>query len=491
MKKLMEGYSLFVLVLAGLGTPSLLAAPPNIVLILADDLGWSDVGFNGAQFFETPNIDRLARQGMIFSNSYTGGPNCAPTRACLLTGTYTPRHHIYTPGGRSKGNLRWMRLVTPTQDVSFERLKVNPWEPSFESLKADSSRGGSEGLSPAFVSLAELLKTVGYTSGRFGKWHLGPDEQGFDYSTFGASDDGKEKYYDDPDATERLTSAAIDFIQKNRSKKFFVYLPYWDVHSPLVAKKEIVAKYEAKLERRKPARKYKPVFAAMIEAVDTGVGRMMDVVAELGLEEETLLIFSSDNGGIEGNSFNAPLRGGKGSLLEGGIRVATCMRWPGVIQPGSQTATPITSVDFLPTFAELAGAKLPTSQPVDGSSFVPLLRGETVFANRAIYWHYPHYLSGAGLTNYMPLPGGTVGKAEGWRTTPTSAIRQGEWKLIEFFEDNHVELYNIPDDPGEANDLSGQYPEITRRLHTKLKSWQKQVDAPIPTAPNPYYQLSE
>ena len=478
------------LLAAGFGIAPLAAAPPNIVFILADDLAWSDVGFNGAEFFETPNIDRLASQGMIFSQAYAGGPNCAPTRACLISGTYTPRHHIYTPGGRSKGDPRRMKLITPTLPSGFERAGIAPWAPNFPSLRADSTSAGDEGLDPSFVSLAELLEPAGYATGRFGKWHLGADDQGFGYSTLGAIDNGKGGYYDDPEATQRLTTAAIGFMKQHRERPFFLYLPYWDVHTPLVATQDLVEKYEAKLKRVRPERPYKPVYAAMIEAVDTGVGRVLRALEELGLENNTLVIFSSDNGGIEGNSFNAPLRGGKGSLYEGGIRVATCMRWPGVVKPGSETATPITSVDFRPTFAELSGAKLPASQPIDGASFVPLLKGERALEDRAIYWHYPHYLDGNGPTNYMPLAGGTVGQGQGWRMTPASAIREGDWKLIEFFEDGHVELYDIPRDIGEKNDLAAAKPEIARRLHEKLKAWQKQVSAPVPSERNPHYDIS-
>ncbi|MCP5111129.1 MAG: sulfatase-like hydrolase/transferase, partial [bacterium] len=233
----------------------------------------------------------------------------------------------------------------------------------------------------------------------------------------------------------------------------------------------VIARYTLKLERTKPTRPYKPVFAAMIEAVDQGVGRVVKALTDLGLEDNTLVIFSADNGGVGNITFNDPLRAGKGSLYEGGVRIATTMRWPGVTAPGSANDTPITSVDFLPTFAEIAGAKLPTSQPVDGQSFVPLLHGNEALEDRPIYWHYPLYLSGSGRTDFT----GT-----GWRTTPTSVIRQGPWKLIEFLEDGSVELYNIPQDIGEKNDLSAKRPEVARTLHQKLKAWQRDVGAPLP-----------
>ncbi len=480
----MTGRTTWIAVLAGLAlavsaAPGAGAEKPNIVFILADDLGWSDVGFNGADFYETPNIDRLARQGMIFTSAYTGGPNCSPTRACLMTGTYTPRHHIWTPGGGAKGDVRRMKLKVPVQMPFFKRSGVEPWPPNFETTNE---------LDPAFVSVAEVLKTAGYVSGRFGKWHLGPDTQGFDYSTLGAVDDGKKRYYDDPDATERLTTAALAFIEKHRDRPFFVYLPYWDVHGPLVAHQDVVEKYKAKLARFKTARKYNPVYAAMIEAVDTGVGRVMAKLAELKLERNTLVIFSSDNGGVSSVTYNDPLRAGKGSLFEGGIRVATCMRWPAVIKPGTRCDTPITSVDFLPTLAEIAGAALPESQPVDGKSFLPLLRGERALEDRAIFWHYPLYLSGSNRTNFIPFPGGRPGEGPGWRTTPVSAIRQGDWKLLEFFEDGHVELYNLREDIGERNNLAEKMPEKARELLEKLHAWQRAVGAPIPREKNPAYR---
>ena len=444
---------------------------PNIVLILADDLGYSDVGFNGATFYETPNIDRLARQGMTFSNAYTGGPNCAPTRACLVTGTYTPRHKIFTPGGLAKGDPRKMKLKVPVRASDFKRRQLgDPWPPNIDSRTV---------LDPNFVSIAEVLKAAGYTTARLGKWHLGPDTQGFDVSSLGASDNGKPRYYDDPLAADRLTQAGIDFIGENRERPFFLYLPHWDVHTPLVAKEEVIARFTLKFERTKPARSYKPVFAAMIEAVDQSVGRITKALADLSLEDNTLVMFSSDNGGVGNITFNEPLRAGKGSLYEGGVRIATCARWPAATPAGSTCDTPITSVDFLPTLAELAGAKLPDSQPTDGASFVPLLKGERALENRPIYWHYPLYLSGSGRTDFT----GT-----GWRTTPTSAIRQGDFKLIEFFEDGHIELYNLRQDVGEENDLTATLPDKARQLRANLKSWQRSVDAPIPSSPNPLYR---
>lgn len=465
-----------IVVLAAAVIPLLAgAATPNIVFILADDLAWSDVGYNGADFYETPNVDRLARQGMIFNNAYTGGPNCAPTRACLISGTYTPRHRIFTPGGLAKGDPRKMKLQVPAREADFKRAKVAPWKPEFESKIV---------MDPSFISVAEVLKKAGYVSARYGKWHLGPDTQGFDVSSLGAIDNGKSSYYNDPEVADRLTEASIRFMTENKDRPFFLYLPHWDVHTPLVAQKEIVAKYEAKLKRVKPERDYKPVYAAMIEAVDRSVGNVMKALDDLGLAENTLVIFSADNGGVGNVTYNAPLRAGKGSLYEGGVRVATCMRWPRVVKAGSQCDTPITSVDLLPTLVELAGGKLPASQPVDGKSFAPLLRGEKALAERAIYWHYPLYLAGNNRTNFVPYRGGERLKGAGWRVTPSGAVREGDWKLVEFFEDGNYELYNIRQDSSETNDLAKKMPEKAKELLRKLHAWQKAVNAPVPKTPN-------
>ncbi len=433
--------------------------PPNIVLVLSDDQGWNDVGFNGAEFYETPHLDRLAGEGIIFTNAYSGGPNCAPTRASLISGMYVPRHRIYTPGGKSKTDPRRMRLWVPVQQRYLERHGVtDPPADPFEVRQA---------LMPSVESIAEVLKRGGYTTARFGKWQVGPDRQGFDISTSDGKRGTERNHYNDPDVTFELTDAAVEFVRGNKDRPFFLFLSHWDVHSPRVAREELVAKYEKKLAswttNRNP---YDPTYAAMVEAVDTSVGRIVETLDELDLRERTLVIFSSDNGGTR-VSINRPLRGMKGSLYEGGIRVPTCMRWTGVIKPGSKSAIPITSVDFLPTFADLAGVALPTSQPVDGESFVRLLQGSTALQDRAIFWHYPLYLTG--------------------RASPASAIRKGDWKLIEYFEDGRTELYNLSSDVGESRNLANTIPERARELHRDLIAWRRATNAVEPRDPNPYY----
>ena len=435
------------------------ADQPNIVFVMSDDQGWNDVGFNGGEFYETPHLDRMAREGMIFTNAYSSGPNCAPTRASLISGMYTPRHMIYTPGGKSKIDPHHMKLWVPVQQRFLERHGVTDPKPDpFEVRQA---------LEPSVVSIAEVLKQGGYTTARYGKWHGGPDTQGFDVSSSDGNPGTEKNHYNDPDVTFELTDVGVEFIKQSRDRPFFLYLAHWDVHSPLVAREELVAKYRDKLAswtRNKDP--YNPTYAAMVEAVDTSVGRIVETLEALNLTEKTLVIFSSDNGGTR-VSINRPLRGVKGSLYEGGVRVPTCMKWPGVIEAGTTSATPITSVDFLPTFAELAGVPLPTAQPVDGESFAPLLKGYRALRNRAIYWHYPLYLTG--------------------RASPASAIRKGDWKLIEYFEDGRLELYNVAADISESRNMAGTAPSKARELHGDLIAWRKATNAVEPREPNSLY----
>ena len=435
------------------------AQPPNIVLILADDLGWNDVGFNGDEFYETPHLDRMAQEGMIFASAYSSGPNCAPTRASLISGMYPPRHMVYTPGGKSKIDPRQMKLWVPVQQRFWEQTGVtDPIPDAFEVRQS---------LDPNVVSIAEVLKQGGYATARFGKWHVGPDTQGFDVSSSDGKPGTERNHYNDPDVTFELTEVGVEFIRENRGRPFFLYLSHWDVHGPLVARRSLVAKYEEKLASwTRNENPYNPTYAAMVEAVDTSVGRVLDTLAELDLDERTLVIFSSDNGGTR-VSINQPLRGVKGSLHEGGVRVPTCMRWPSVITAGTKSQTPIASVDFLPTFAELASVSLPTGQPIDGESFAPLIKGHPALDDRAIFWHYPLYLAG--------------------RATPASAIRKGDWKLIEFFEDGRLELYNTATDISEARNLADAMPAKASELHQELIAWRDATDAVEPREPNPYY----
>ncbi len=446
---------------------------PNIIFIMADDLGWKDVAYAGADFFESPHIDRMRHEGMRFDAAYSGGPNCAPTRACLITGTYTPRHHIYQPGARSKGKTEYMKFLVPTVGRTDKSLKA----------KAAESLEVATVLDPGCISFAEVLKPAGYTTARLGKWHLGQDTQGFDLSTTDGKGSIHDGFYGDIDVAEQLTDRALQFIEDHKEGPFLLYLSHWDVHTPLRAREAVVAKYQAKLEGipASDRKNFNPVYAAMIEAVDTSVGRVNAKVDELGLGENTLIIFSSDNGGTGGVSQLAPLRGEKGSLFEGGIRIPCLMRWTGRIAPDSTSDTPITSVDFLPTFASLGGAELPTRQPVDGVDISPLMFGQSI-PERSIFWHYPMYLSGKGLQVRM-----ADGVNYSWRGFPSTSMRRGQYKMIEFLETDTAALYDLSQDPGEQHDLSGAMPDLADRMRAELDAWQASTKAPIPSILNPEY----
>ena len=447
------------------------AKQPNFIVILADDLGWKDVGFMGCEFFETPNIDRLAKQGMKFTSAYAGGPNCAPTRACLMSGTYTPRHQIYTPGGMSKGNPKYMRLLVPARERKDQALKK----------KAAAQFPINNSLDPSFVCIPEVLGEAGYRTARSGKWHLGEDVQGFHLSTANGKGGPGGKFYGNVDVAEQLTDRALQFIEKNRNGPFFLYLTHWDVHGPHRARKKVTERYKEKLAALPASARarFNPVYAAMIEAVDRSVGRVADKVDELGIAENTLIVFTSDNGGLPKVSQLDPLRGQKGSLFEAGVRVATCMRWAGRIKPGTTSEIPVTSVDFLPTFTSLAGGELPKKQPIDGVDISPLLRGEKI-AERSIFWHYPLYLQGRGLDIRVPQ-----GKTYSWRGFPSTSLLHGQWKLIEFHEDDSIALYNLREDPGETRNLAKDMPDRAARLRADLDAWQKNTKAPVPKLPNP------
>jgi arylsulfatase A-like enzyme len=453
------------------------ADQPNIIFIMADDLGWRDVGYMGAEFFETPNIDRFAAQGMTFTAAYSGGPNCAPTRACLMSGMYTPRHQIYTPGGKSKGKTAYMRLLVPARDRKDKELEK----------KAQRQFRITNSLDPKFVCIPEILGPVGYRTARLGKWHLGADTQGFDLSSANGKGGPDGSFYGNVDVAEQLTDRAVKFIEANRDGPFFLYLSHWDVHVPHRARKDVVKRYQTKRDKlpEEQRRNFNPVYAAMIEAVDESVGRVAAKVDELGIAENTLIIFTSDNGGLPSVSQLEPLRGSKGSLFEAGVRVPACMRWSGNIKPKTTCATPITSVDFLPTFAKLAGGELPMTQPVDGIDILPLLLG-TDIAERSIFWHFPLYLQGKGLT--IDVPGG---KTYSWRGFPSTSLRRGDWKLIEFHEDDTVGLFNLKDDPGEKNNLAASFPDRVAELRAELNSWQAATKAPVPTEPNPNCVLDD
>jgi arylsulfatase A-like enzyme len=437
--------------------------PPNFVFILVDDLGWTDVGFMGAAVFETPNIDRLAGEGMVFTSAYANAPNCAPSRACLLTGQYTPRHGVYTVNSAERGKKKNRRII-PTPNTKT--------------------------LAPTFVTIAEALRDAGYVSASIGKWHLGegaetgPLGQGFEVNVGGHKLGHPKSYFspyknaelpDGPQGehlTDRLTDEAIAFIEANREKAFFLYLPYYAVHTPIQAKKELSAKYREKIGDGGA----NPKYAAMIETTDDNIGRLMKRLEELEIDENTVVFFFSDNGGYAGVTTMAPLRGFKGMLYEGGIRVPMFVRWSGTIDASTKCVTPVLGTDFFPTILEMAGIERPDDQALDGVSLMPLLSQAGELERPAIFWHFPAYLeSGKGVKGL-------------WRTTPAGAVRVGDWKLIEFFEDGRIELYNLADDLGERNDLAETMPEKAAELLGILRTWRESVAAPVPSTPNPDYE---
>jgi len=421
---------------------------PNFVFFLIDDLGWRDVGCYGTKFYETPAIDRLASEGMRFTDAYAACPVCSPTRASILTGKYPARLNLtdWIPGHKPKDP----KLLVP---AFHQELPL------------------------AEVTIAEALKAAGYACASIGKWHLGgepyyPDKQGFDLNVGGTAKGQPPRYFspygiptlaDGPKGeylTDRLADEAEKFIEQNRDRPFFLYLPHFAVHTPIQGKEEITAKYA----RKPPDGDQKnATYAAMIESVDDSVGRVMKKLQDPGLADRTVVFFMSDNGGLAGVTSNAPLRAGKGTLYEGGIREPMIVKWPGVVRSGTTASTPVTSTDFYPTILEMAGLPPKPEQHVDGLSLVPLLKESGPLRRDTLYWHYPHY----------------------HRTTPAGALRHGDWKLIEYFEDGRLELYNLRDDIGEQHDLASAMPEKARELQKMLADWRRSVSAQMPARKEP------
>ena len=421
---------------------------PNFVFFLIDDLGWKDLGCTGSTFYETPRIDKLAGEGVVFTSAYSNAPNCAPTRACLMSGRYGPRHGVYTVGTPERGAAKRRKLV-PTPNTTH--------------------------LGSEHVTIAEALKPAGYTCACIGKWHLGtktpyrPQDRGFDvvHERDGRGHFTKDGAY----LTDRFTDRAVEFIEANRDRPFFLYLSHHAVHTPIQARPELVEKYRKKA----PAAGHRdPTYAAMIESVDHSVGKVLDTLESLDLSDNTAVFFFSDNGGHANFTAMGPLRGSKGTLYEGGIRVPAIVRWPGNVKPGRTCDVPIIGIDFYPTLLDMAGAARPAGHPLDGESLVPLLRGKEL-KRRAIFWHFPAYLE---PYNDRQWP---------WRTTPAGAVRQGDWKLIEYFEDRRVELYNLRDDIGETKDLAAGMPKKAKELHGALVRWRTQLNAPVPSQLNPKF----
>jgi len=425
------------------------APKSNIIVILTDDMGWTDLGCFGSKFYETPNIDRLCGQGMRFTDAYSACTVCSPSRASILTGQYPARLHI----------TDWIAGHARPK----AKLRVPDW---------------TMHLPLETMNLAHALKPAGYASASIGKWHLGekkfwPDQQGFDLNVAGCAMGQPPSYFspykiptltDGPDReflSDRLTVEAVKFIRQNQQQPFFIYLPHYAIHTPLMAKPEVIAKYKKKADPKAPH--HNAVYAGLIESVDDSVGVILRTLDELKLADHTIVIFTSDNGGLIGNTINLGLRDGKGSAYEGGVRVPLIVKWPGVTKPGSVCRTPVIGTDLYPTLLAMTGTPR-SNDIVDGESIEPLLRQSGPLKREAVYWHYPHY-----------HPGGA---------TPYGAIRQGDFRLVEFYEDQHVELYNLKDDLAETRDLAGKLPDMTAVLRQKLHAWRKNVGAQMPT-PNP------
>ncbi len=448
---------------------------PNIVFIMADDLGYTDLGSFGSKYYETPNIDRLARDGMKLT-SFHQCQNCAPTRAALMSGQTGARTGVYTVGGIDRFDWR-KRPLRPVDNVTNLPLDRDIWPGQ--------------------------LKAGGYATGMFGKWHLGdnagfhPGRRGFDeaivsngrhfdFSTNPDTDYPKGQYLAD-----FLTDKAVDFITRHKDRPFLLYLPHFGVHSPFQAKPGLIAKF-----KQKPGvgGHNSPVYAAMIASVDESVGRVLKTLDDLKLAEHTIVIFTTDNGGVGGYdrpdgliretgregkarkakaadedgggiTDNAPLRSGKGSLYEGGVRVPFIIRWPGVTRAGSASDVPTIHLDVFPTLLEITAAPKPR-QALDGESLVKLFRDPSAKMQRdAIFQHFPGYLgSGPGL----------------WRTTPVTIVQSGDWKLMEYLEDGKLELYNLRDDIGETKNLASEMPDKAKELHDRMVAWRKEVKAPMP-----------
>jgi arylsulfatase A-like enzyme len=449
-------------------TPLLQAAEikqPNIVLIYADDLGYSEVGFQSDGKYQTPVLDQLAKDGMVFTDAYTNAANCQPARACLLSGNYTPRHHVFAVGSTNRGPKHQMRLI-PIQN--------------------------RDGLAESDDTIADVLKTAGYATGHFGKWHLYakggsdspggggalPSQQGFDvtYDSFGDGElpEGTECNHKGPESDPKgvfdLSTQACKFMEANQDQPFFVYLAHHAPHGP----------YQARDSTRE---KIKDLYKACIYDLDASIGQVMDKIKALGLEKKTLVIFTSDNGSSKSQE---PLRGSKGSYFEGGIREPMVAYWPGVIAAGSHNSTPVMHADYFPTFIDMAGAT--TDKTLDGESLLPLLTQTGELERKSIFWHMPGYLD-------SPV---NRGRDRIFRTRPVTVMRKGDWKLYVYLEEwvldggadtiasnNAVELYNLASDRGERTNLANQNPELRDTLLSELIAWHGTTEAPIPGEQNP------
>ena len=452
---------------------------PNIIFILADDLGYADLSATGSTYYETPNIDKIVNEGTVFTNGYANSRVCSPSRASILTGKFTARHDITVHIGSPSGEA-WRKRNR------FTKL-----------LPADCTHQ----LPADYITMPEALKAVGYKTFFAGKWHLGekgswPEDHGFDINVGGWTSGGPKGGYFSPyknpklknledgeNLSHRLANETVKFIEENHPKKtgkpFFAYLSFYAVHAPIQTSKEKWKKYRDKAEAQGIAEKgYKmgkympirqvqdnPIYAGLVEQMDEAVGKVLFALKDLGLDENTIIVFTSDNGGVaSGDNFstsNKPLRAGKGYQFEGGIREPYIIKIPGLSKSGDKIDYPVSGADFYPTFLELAGTKQLPDKHNDGVSLLPLFKGENL-KERALIWHFPHYGNQGG--------------------EPSSIIRRGDWKLIHYYEDGRKELYNLEKDIGEITNLVNMYPKKVAELNKKLFDYLTEVDAKFPVS---------
>jgi arylsulfatase A len=427
--------------------------PTNFVFVLADDLGFSQIGCYGTDYYKTPNIDKLATEGMRFTNAYAACPVCSPTRASIMTGKYPARLHLtdYIAGNNKD--------IYPLSQPEWQKF-----------------------LPLGEITFAEILKENGYNTAIFGKWHLSkektppgslpfnPDKQGFDesfvtYKPSGSMIQPWQQAEHDAHNVDTITSLAIDFLERNKSNPFFLFVSHNTIHDPLKEKAETIQKYEKLKATEEPENH--PIVAAMIERMDNSCGEIFDKISELGLDENTVVIFFGDNGGRDKYAKQTPFRAGKGWLYEGGIREPLIVKWGNNITAGTISKSFISSIDFLPTFLDIGNiTNLPES--IDGKSFLPVLKEEKQENHKELYWHYPHYHNGSGMM-------------------PAGAVRSGDFKLIEWYEpsllngENAYELFDLKNDIGETTNLSKTNPEKAAELKGLLEKWRTNVDAQMPT----------
>ena len=434
---------------------------PNVIYLNADDLGVMDVGFMGSKLYHTPNLDRLANESMVFTDGYAPAANCAPSRAACFSGQWAVRTGVYTVGTSERGDAK-DRMLIPTPNRMHLKDEV--------------------------ITIAEEFKKAGYRTAQLGKWHLGedPTTQGIDINVGGNTRGAPPSYFspyknpnlkDGPKGeylTDRLTDEAITILEKFKDDPFFIYFPFYSIHTPLQGRPDLKKKY-------KNNKQVHADYAAMIECLDENVGRLMSALDELGLRDNTIVLFSSDNGGIRKLSKQDPWRAGKGSYYEGGIRVPITVRWPGVVEAGSTCSVPVTGLDFYPTFLDAIGASPSPGKVLDGRSILPLLTGKSSFPKgRTLYWHFPIYLQ-----NYAGEE--DQSRDAKFRTRPGTVLRKGKWKLHEYFEDGALLLFDLENDPGETKNLAQEKPKKLKVLKNDMYAWREQTQSPVPTRRNPKY----